>query len=249
MTLSEEQRESYRQKGYLKLEHVFDSEEIDAWDAESKRLLKVGFGKDDNSRLVMYRTPIGLSVIDRINPVIDISPVFRAVVEDQRIRGPLRELYEDEMILFKDKIIYKMPGVPGYNMHQDYSFWQRFPLDLANVIVSIDGADAYNGGVEFFPGHHDRLLSTPGERRNMNNDEAAQIDLCSGEVIETGAGDMVIFDSMTPHRSGINRSNRLRRQLYLTYSSARNGNMYQAQLDYMEEINSSKRSVMQLSVN
>lgn len=243
MTLSEEQQESYRQKGYLKIEHVFDAEEINAWDVESKRLLKVGLGKDDNSRLAMYRTPVGLSVIDRINPVIDISTVFRAVVEDQRIRSPLRELYKDHMILFKDKIIYKMPGVPGYNMHQDYSSWQRFPLDLANVIVSIDGADAKNGGVEFFPGHHHALLSPPGELRYMNNDEAAQIDMSSGEIIETGAGDMVIFDSLTPHRSGINQSNRLRRQLYLTYSSARNGDMYQAQLDYMKEVNSRKRSV------
>lgn len=242
ITLTEKQIESYRKQGYLELKQVFSSEDVDIWDAESKRLLKLGFAYDDKARAVMYRMPLGFTIIDRINPVIDISPLFRALVQDERIRAPLRELYQDDMILFKDKIIYKMPGMPGYNMHQDYSSWQRFPLDLANVIVSIDGADADNGGVEFFPGYHG-LLSTPGELRYMNNEEAAQIDLSSGDVIELSSGDVVIFDSMTPHRSGINKSNRLRRQLYLTYSSARNGDMYQTQLDYMEEVNSRRRTV------
>jgi len=241
-TLTTQEIGSYQEKGYLTLPGAFTPDEVTAWDTESRRLLRLGLAHDDNLRTVTYRTPAGIPIVDRINPVVDISPLFKALTEDERIRRPLRELYGDDMVLFKDKIIYKMPGVTGYPIHQDYSSWQLFPKDLVNVIVSIDEADADNGGVEFFPGYHDRLLSTPGELRYMSEDEAEQIDFSQAEVVRTSAGDMVIFDCLTPHRSGVNRSSRLRRQLYLTYSSAKNGDLYEKQLKYIEETYRNKRS-------
>ena len=239
--LGEAQIDEYRRKGYVALRRVFTADEVAAWEAESRRLLRLGLAHEDNWRTVLYRSPAGLAVVDRLSPVIDISPVFAALVRDERILRPLGELYGDAVLLFKDKLIYKMPGAAGYEMHQDYSSWQTFPRDLVNVIVSIDGADAGNGGVEFFPGYHDRLLSAAGELRYMSAEETKRIDLGSGEVLTTEPGDLVVFDCLTPHRSGVNRSNRLRRQLYLTYSSARNGDLYGAQLRYIEETERARR--------
>lgn len=239
--LDDAQIESYRMKGYLVLPKVFSAGEVAAWDVESRRLLKLGLGHEDNSRTVLYQNPTGFSVVVRLNPVIDISSIFKSLVQDRRILQPVGDLYGHEMLLFKDKLIYKMPGVAGYKMHQDYSSWQVFPKDLVNVIVSIDGADAANGGVEFFPGYHDRLLSTEGESRYMTEAEADQIDLSKGESVKTEPGDVVIFDCLTPHRSGVNTANRLRRQLYLTYSSASNGDLYAAQLAYIQEVERNKR--------
>ncbi|HEV3469306.1 MAG TPA: phytanoyl-CoA dioxygenase family protein [Pyrinomonadaceae bacterium] len=239
--LGSEQIDSYRRQGYVALRGVFTADEVAAWDAESRRLLMLGLGHEDNLRTVLYRSAAGLAVVDRLNPVIDISPVFERLVQDERILRPLRELYGDRMLLFKDKLIYKMPGVAGYGMHQDYSLWQVFPRDLVNVVVPIDGVGADNGGVEFFPGYHDRLLSTEGELRYMTDEEARQIDLSTGEVVRAEPGDLIIFDCMTPHRSGVNISHRLRRQLYLTYSSARNGDLYHAQLRHVEEVKRAHR--------
>ena len=180
-------------------------------------------------------------MVDRLSPVIDISPAFAALARDGRIMRPLGELCGEGMLLFKDKPIYKMPGVPGYETHQDYSSWQAFPREMVSVIVAIDGADADNGGVEFFPGYNDRLLSTEGELRYMSAEEAGRIDLGRGEVLKTEPGDVVIFDCMTPHRSGVNGSSRLRRQLYLTCSPARDGDLYPAQLRFIEEAERARR--------
>lgn len=229
-----EQLKTFHAKGYLALRSVFTIDEVGAWDRESRRLLGLGLAHEDNLRTVIYKTSTGLPIVDRIHPVADISPLFKALANDARIMNTLRELYGEEMLLFKDKIIYKMPGVSGYAIHQDYSSWQDFPRELVNVIVSIDGANAENGGVEFFPGYHQKLLSTPGELRQMSHDEAAQIDFDTGELIETSPGDVVIFDCLTPHQSGVNRSNHLRRQLYLTYSAAKNGDLYEQQLEFFE---------------
>jgi ectoine hydroxylase-related dioxygenase (phytanoyl-CoA dioxygenase family) len=77
--------------------------------------------------------------------------------------------------------------------------------------------------------------------RHMNEREAQQIDLDSGELMTARPGDLLIFDCMTPHRSAPNLSNRMRRQLYLTYSAARHGDLYGRQLQLLKEGRSSRR--------
>lgn len=233
--LNSEQVSEYHEKGYVALRGIFNADEVVAWDAESKRLLELGIAHEHNLRTVTYRTTTGTLIVDRYSPIIDLSPIFKSLTEDERILNCLRQLCQDDVLLFKDKIIYKMPGVPGYNIHQDYSYWQKFPRELVNVIVSIDPADEDNGGVEFFAGYHDRLLSMPGELRAMSKEEAKQIDFSKGEVVKTRPGDMVIFDCLTPHRSGVNRTHSLRRQVYLTYSPAKHGNLYQEQIRHFAE--------------
>ncbi|WP_309121576.1 phytanoyl-CoA dioxygenase family protein [Paenibacillus sp.] len=167
--------------------------------------------------------------IERLDPVHDISPVFEELVRNERILSPLRDLYLDEPLLFKDKLIFKLPGANGYPMHQDASWWQGFPIEgLVSVMVAIDGASVANGGLELFPGYHDRLRSTPGELRNMNAEEIAEIDEARGEIAETNPGDIIIFHSLAPHRSGPNLSDRSRKQLFLTYHPAKDGRLYKA---------------------
>lgn len=239
-TLTDEQLDVYRRKGYVILRGVFGRDETEAWDLESKRLLKLGLAHENNLRTIPFYITREVWIVDRLDPVVDISPVFQKLATDSRITTALRDIVNDPVLLFKDRLIYKMVGMPGYPIHQDYSWWQIFPDNLVNVAISIDPADAENGALELFPGYHDRLLSTRGEMRHMNATEAQQIDFASGELMETQAGDLVIFDCRTPHRSGPNISKRLRRQLYLTYSAASHGDLYQWQLECFKQGRSSR---------
>lgn len=230
--IDETQVDEYRGRGYALVRGLFAPEEAAAWAAESERLLRLCFAREGDARGVVYRTPGGLAVVDHLSPVIDVSPAFAALAADPRLAGALRRFCGREMRLFKDKLIFKMPGLPGYPLHQDYSSWQEFPPGLVNAVVAVDAADEENGSVEFFPGRHDRLLSAAGELRHMNAEEARQLDTSAGEVLRTEPGDLVVFHSLTPHRSGVNRSGRLRRQLYFTYSPAEHGDLYGAQLEF-----------------
>jgi hypothetical protein len=230
--LTREQVREYRQKGYLILQRVFDVGSVNAWRTECDRLLRLGLEDEHNLRTIIRPDLSGKKLVERFDPVLDLSPVFKRLSKEERILGPLRELYQDDMLLFKDKIIFKLPGAPGYPMHQDYSWWQGFPRDLVNVLISIDGSDATNGAIEIISGYHNRLLSTPGELRQMSDDEAKQIEPNHAEVIRAQPGDVLIFDCLTPHRSGPNESNRSRRHLYLTYSAGKYGDLYQAQFEY-----------------
>lgn len=227
--LSSEQLQDYKENGYLVLRNVFTAEEAAVWQKECERLLTLKEYVEPNNLRVNYRTMNGQSIIEKIDPVQDLSAVFHQLENDERILAPLRDLYMDEPVLFKDKLIFKLPGVTGYSMHQDASWWQGFPIEgLISVMVAIDGATEENGGLELFPGYHDRFRSTAGELRNMNEEEIAEIDPGRGQLVETQPGDVIIFHSFTPHQSGPNTADVSRRQLYLTYSPSKNGQLYHA---------------------
>ncbi|MDF2962266.1 MAG: hypothetical protein K0S39_4001 [Paenibacillus sp.] len=234
--LSFEQLQTYKEQGYLVLRNVFTEHDAKVMQTECDRLLTLDPYTDPYNIRAGHKSYANGSVaIERMDPVHDISPVFADLVQDERILSPLRDIYLDEPLLFKDKLIFKLPGANGYSMHQDAAWWQGFPIDgLISVMVAIDGATTENGGLELFPGYHDRLRSTVGELRNMNAGEIAGVDPKSGEIVETNPGDIIIFHSYTPHQSGPNLSNVSRKQLFLTYSPSKNGQLYRAHYQHYQ---------------
>jgi ectoine hydroxylase-related dioxygenase (phytanoyl-CoA dioxygenase family) len=228
--LSYSELDEFKRKGYLVLRRVFSREETEVWKTETKRLLSLGEDIINPYNIrVGFRKLNGVDTVEKFDPFTDISPVFAALAKDERILTPLRDIYLDEPLLFKDKLIFKLPGMSGYTMHQDAAWWQGFAIEgLISVMVAVDGASRENGGLELFPGYHDRLRSTPGELRNMNASEIAEIDQSTGELVETEPGDVILFHSFTPHQSGPNTSERSRTQIYLTYSPSKNGQLYKA---------------------
>jgi hypothetical protein len=216
--------ELYWKTGYAVLRGLFSVEEVAAWSAECDRLLLQDWVDPDNIRTPYRMT--SRSTPERIDPVVDVSPLFERLAADERITSVVRGIFNEEAILFKDNLIFKMPGVDGYNMHQDWAWgWQDLcPADeILSVSIQIDGADAANGCIELFSSYHEKLLTPAGLQTNFRDAELEQIDPLRGEKIETAPGDVLIFHSLTPHRSGPNTADRSRRSLYLTFSAASAG--------------------------
>ncbi|MFW6600417.1 phytanoyl-CoA dioxygenase family protein [Propionibacteriaceae bacterium Y2011] len=227
--LTNEQIAAYRTKGYLVIRSALTEHEVAVLQQECVRLRETPHLVDPNNIRSGHRVIDGEQRIEKIDPCHDASPVLADLVADERILSPLRDIYLDEPKLFKDKLIFKLPGQPGYGMHQDAGWWQGFPYEqLTSVMVAIDGANAANGGLELFPGCHHELRSTPGVLQNMGPDAIAEIDESTGELVETRAGDLIFFNSLVPHRSGTNAADVSRTQLYLTYSPAAAGDLYRA---------------------
>jgi ectoine hydroxylase-related dioxygenase (phytanoyl-CoA dioxygenase family) len=237
--LSADQLARYHRDGYLFLRGIFAADEVREFQAEAARLLASDLVHEKNLRTRPRRLASGALEVERFDPVIDVSSLFRSVVASERLLEPLREIFGEEAVLFKDKLIFKVPGMSGYTMHQDYAWWQPqeaeselpgiHPDKILSVMVGIDAADAENGAIQLFPGRHHELLSTPGELRNMNAEETSTLDLSTAVLGETQPGDVVIFHSLTPHCSDRNNSPRSRRQLYMTYNAKSAGDVYEAQ--------------------
>jgi hypothetical protein len=226
---------AYQERGWIVLRGVFTQDEIGAWLTECERLLSLSLVHPDNLR-TRFRPALDAGpVCERFDPVVDVSPVFSAVAQDERLLGPIASLLADRPLLFKDKLIFKPPGMTGYQMHQDGSWWPGFPFpEMLSALIAFDAARLDNGALEVFSGYQHELLSTPGETRNMTGLEMRRIDLKAGTLLEAEPGDVIVFHALTPHRSGANTSSRWRRQLYLTYSPARHGDLWAAHREHIQ---------------
>jgi hypothetical protein len=235
--------QEYWEKGYVMLRGLFSKEEIAQCQIETDRLLQQDWVNPNN-----IRTPFRMGsnkAPERIDPIVDMSPLFQKIVSDERLLKVLRDILGDDALLFKDKLILKLPGVDGYTMHQDWAWgWQELcPSDeILSVSIQIDGADAANGCIELFPAYHQKLLTPDGLQTNFRPEEVAQIDLSTGEQMETQAGDILIFHSLAPHQSGRNNAAYSRRSLYLTYNSVRAGDLRNTYYErYKERVGSGEQ--------
>ena len=222
--LSDAQIAAYDRDGFLIVRKVFDSDEIAALAAEAETLAQRKELIDMQNIRCRWsdHATTGECTFDCFDPVIDIGPVSRFFAYDERILSPLRQLYRDEAHLFKDKLIFKPPGVKGYQLHQDYIGWPEFPESFVTVIVAIDPTEAANGATEVFPGYHRQGYLSPkdGEYHQLPPDA---IDERTGVILDLQPGDFAVFSGFTPHRSAPNGSDRWRRQLYLSYNAGRDG--------------------------
>jgi 2-aminoethylphosphonate dioxygenase len=160
---------------------------------------------------------------DAFDPIIDLSPVCRALAYDRRLFDLLADLYGGPACLFKDKLIYKLPGAKGYGLHQDWIAWgDTFPRSFLSVLVPLDTADEENGCTLVYPGCHHRgpLTPTDGTYRELPADT---VDESTAVPLVLEPGDVAVFGGFTPHRSNPNLSDRPRRQLYFSYTKESDG--------------------------
>ena len=152
---------------------------------------------------------------DRLDPVIDVSDQFASLAGDRRLLAIIADALGGEPQLMKDKFIAKPPGAAGYGAHQDAAYWPGLGVDptrFLTAIIFLDDSTAEKGAIECVPGLHHRLLTDPDQIADP--DEAA---LGTFGMIEVKAGDLLLLHSLTPHRSGSNRTGEMRRALLFTY--------------------------------
>jgi hypothetical protein len=222
--LSTGQLESYRDEGYLVARGVFAPEEMAQLGAEAGKLLERTDLIDKHNLRCRFQSHYDTDdcLFETFDPVIDISPVCGKFAHDDRILSRLADLYGEPARLFKDKLIFKQPGTVGYQLHQDWIGWPDFPRSFLTVLVPIDAADAHNGCTEVFPGYHRKgcLSEEDGEYHSL---PAELVDESKAVKLLLDPGDIAIFGGFTPHRSDPNKSNRSRRQLYLSYNAVSDG--------------------------
>lgn len=203
-------RDDWAARGWKLIPNLIGADELAGLRREAGRLW------DDQSHFGARGTvPNSATRNDRLDPFIDLSSTFADLASDPRLLAVVGSVLGGEPQLMKDKFIFKPAGAGGYAAHQDGAYWQGMGLDLDRFLTAflfLDDATEENGAVECTSGQHRDLLT---ERGIIADPAEAQLD--SFTRIEAAAGDLLLVHSLTPHRSGPNRSPAMRRALAYTY--------------------------------
>jgi hypothetical protein len=217
--LNPHQLARYQARGFVTVRSRFNRSEVARWQAECDRLWAVLSTSSEESRIQFRGHENGTAIADRIDPLLDVSPLFKRLSRDPRIVKAVEDALDGHSKVIKAKLITKRPGTHGYGLHQDYPYWQHYgiPADhMLTVQVAVDPSNDENGGVELWPSMHREVLPSPPENPLDVAESAVAVD--QAELIPLSVGDLLIFHSLAPHRSAPNKSIHSRRAVFITYA-------------------------------
>jgi len=168
----------------------------------------------------------GAAVLARSERLIEDHPGFARFLTEGLLVETAGALLGEPAVLYKEKVNYKRPGGAGFAPHQDAPAYP-FVDHHVSAMVPLDPATQASGCLWVARGHWTERLATDGDR-GLAPEVAAGLDW---EPVEVGPGDVLWFDSLLPHRSGTNTTDRARRALYLTYNAAAEGDLRQRYYD------------------
>lgn len=162
-------------------------------------------------------TAPGRRVIQRIENFCPYHTGFDRFIRDSALIRWTGALMGAPVVLFKDKINFKMPGGAGFKAHQDQQAgWTVYAPLFVTAMVTLDAATLENGCLEVSAGRHREGLI--GEQWKPLEEQGLNL-----QAIPTGPGDIIFFDSFVPHASKPNLTDSPRRILYITYNLASEG--------------------------
>ncbi|WP_333839698.1 phytanoyl-CoA dioxygenase family protein [Pelomicrobium sp.] len=219
--LTHDQVERFRRDGFLIVRGMYGPKamaRIAAWTAQIAGYPEIA------GKYMMYFEASRLEPSERLlNRIENFCPYhagFDALLNGPGLRDAVAQLFGAPAVLFKDKINFKLPGGDGFTPHQDVQAgWDRYASLHITALVSIDAATRDNGCLELVAGRHREGLLGP-HWAPLPQEVVETLDFVP---CETAPGDVVFFDSYTPHRSAPNVSPRPRRVLYVTYNRLEEG--------------------------
>jgi ectoine hydroxylase-related dioxygenase (phytanoyl-CoA dioxygenase family) len=163
-----------------------------------------------------YERTAGGKQLCRVEDFVPYHAGLAQLLSNEPLCGVLALLFGERAVLFKEKINFKLPQGAGFAPHQDApafaSFGQSYHI---TVMLAVDPCTPENGCLEVVEGLHGSGLFPQAADGTLHPD---WVNAQRWRPVEMVPGDVLLFDSYLPHRSGPNRSSQPRRALYVTYN-------------------------------
>jgi len=220
VTLTQEQIAHFDQQGFLILrvdEHkLVEPKEVQLWTSEVRNLPR------ENGKWMPYDevTASGDRQLMRTENFADYHPGFSQLLHGDGLRSILKQVTRDDMLLFKDKINYKLAGGNGFQAHLDAPAYDHIgEIEHTTANLAVDPATIANGCVEVVPGSHKMKVELAEGGRISAKWEAEH----QWVPVELAPGDLLIFGSHLAHRSAANHTSNPRSSIYATYHNVSDG--------------------------
>jgi ectoine hydroxylase-related dioxygenase (phytanoyl-CoA dioxygenase family) len=211
--LSDEQARQFDESGYLVLEDVFDAEtiadliaDIDPIEAAFESIIREKF----DGRVFIARA----GEITFTTHIVTRSEKARAFTRCAFFRDLCHDLLGPDVRLYWDQAVYKKPGtLDPFPWHQDNGYTYVEPQQYLTCWVALTDADEQNGCPWVIPGIH-REGTRAHEMTELGWNCFAE-DPGEGVPAPVRAGGVVVFSSLTPHKTGPNTTTDAHRKSYI----------------------------------
>ncbi|KFX94691.1 hypothetical protein V495_04854 [Pseudogymnoascus sp. VKM F-4514 (FW-929)] len=223
-SISSDQQAFFEKNGYLIVKDALSSSEtanLQKWAQEVHDLPRT-----DEVPWMPYEevNESGKYVLCRTENYANYHADFNALLRGDRILGILGQLAGEDMLLFKEKINYKLAGSGGFAPHVDSTAYTHVKnIKHLTILIAVDESNMSNGGLEVVEGSH--LMDVPIAKKD-NCIEPAWVKEHTWLPVELEAGQILIFGSYLAHRSGANKSSSDRKAIYATYNCKSEGDLH-----------------------
>lgn len=236
--LSAEQVASYRENGYIVIEHFLDPEELEDWRTQ------VGEAVEDRKKNKpqpkegepwLTNTADGVSeyyqqVFLQCLKLADTHAGVRRLMLDPRLGEMAATLAGVEgMRIWHDQALIKPPFGNPTGWHLDNPYWSFSSRDSISIWVALDDATLGNGCMWYVPGTHKTArYENAGIGENMADLFKVYPDWKSIDPVACPcpAGSAVFHNGLVAHGAGANMTNKPRRAMtcaYMPVGSTYNG--------------------------
>ena len=217
--LTREDQTHYFEEGYLLLEDVLPIsrldaliEEADQLEAEREAELRSRFG----GHFLINRA----DDITFTTHIVKRSDTARAFASDALFKALCHDLIGEASLLYWDQLVYKKPETDQeFPWHQDNGYTFVEPEAYLTCWVPLTHATKANGCPWVIPRAHRMGTLEHWETPLGYQCVGEEDDLQSEPIaIEAKPGDVVLFSSLTPHRTGPNLTESCRKAYILQYA-------------------------------
>ena len=213
--LKDHEVQHFNEKGYLLVKDAFDSSLMDKITSIIDPFeLKVtdALTKLDGEKFFISRA----KEITFSPHLVTLSEELKKFSKHNIFLSLCLDLIGNNVRLYWDQAVYKKPDTKDeFPWHQDNGYTYINPQAYLTCWVALTDTDESNGCPWVVPGMH-----TMGTLNHKVTDLGYEIPLDSSDAVplELSSGSIAIFSSLTPHRTGPNATDKVRKGYILQYA-------------------------------
>ena len=215
-TLNDDQVRRFDTDGFFVLPDLLDADElavvvdeVDRFEAETDAILAAS---QDGRILISEAGAITFTV-----HLVERSPAAAALSRHPTLVGMCHDLIGPDVRLYWDQAVYKKPAKPRrFPWHQDNGYTFVEPQQYLTCWVALSDATVRNGCPVVAPGLH--RFGTLAHRYVDPLGFECLTDPPGAVAAEVSAGGVVVFSSLTPHLTGPNITDSVRKSYILQYA-------------------------------
>jgi ectoine hydroxylase-related dioxygenase (phytanoyl-CoA dioxygenase family) len=214
--VTEAQAAAYDEEGFFVLEDALDPDtvarveaEIDPIEAAVEDELR---RSTEDGRVFIYRA----GEITFTTHLVARSPALRDLVGSAPLRDVAVDLLGPDVRLYWDQAVYKKPGTDApFPWHQDNGYTFVLPQQYLTCWIALSDVTEDNGCPWVVPGLHRQ--GTLAHRASDLGFVCLE-DAPDAVPVPAAAGSVVVFSSLTPHSTGPNLTDAVRKAYIVQYA-------------------------------